>query len=85
MSLLINIDSKSESDVYELIVKTLKSPTQETVDKAQQIYEVALEGCVWSSPMGDMGCSFHTYEKSEENYGVAAKRAIEAARKSLTK
>ncbi len=81
-----NSDCKTEFDCYESIVKTLQSTTQEAVDKAQQIYDKALEDFVWPSPMGNIGCSFRTYQRSEENnYAVAAKKAIEIARAALLK
>ncbi len=76
---------QSEKDYYDLIKANLKNPTQESVDRAQEIFNRALDDGIWESPLGNTGCSYDTYVKSDGNYAVAARKAIQVARTYLSK
>lgn len=76
---------QSEKDYYYIIKANLRNPTEESVNKAQEIYDRGLEDGIWECPLGNIGCSFDTYQKSEGNYAVAAQKAIQVARTYLSK
>jgi hypothetical protein len=76
---------QTEQDYYKLIQYTLSNPTVENVAKAQNYYDLALEKCIWNSPLGDMGCSFETHMRSAGNYAIMSQRMIESAREALNR
>lgn len=78
--------SMNEESCYESIKTALQKPlTQAKVDRAQAIYDQAMDDAVWVSPLGDASCSFDTHFRSSDNYCIKAKRVIEAARSALYK
>jgi len=69
---------------YCNIKNTLKAGTEDAISVAQRIFDEALDECVWTAPLGNMSCSYDSYVKSDGNYCVMAKKAIEAARAALS-